>query len=78
MIKMEIDKIVDEEKVRSVMKEQKCPYCGKCLVVDHAGIEVGSIDSNGRKIPRHQLVNFECLNCGRWFDIPKAMCDKFK
>ena len=75
---MGIDEIADEDKIKGVIKEDRCPFCRKKGVVEQVGSEssIGVGGSNGKIIPTKQWYDFKCKNCKRLFIISKYPYEK--
>ncbi len=75
---MTVDIIDDDDKIKGVIKENKCPYCNAKKVINEMGGTGSGLIRPGGKYPKIQFINFRCRNCSRTFDISKFLCDKFR
>ena len=71
--------IVEEEKIREVAEERKCPYCEKKGVVTcTGGIGTGVSGPPDYKLPEADKYVFRCEGCNKSFMIPKSLYDKYE
>ena len=75
---MDKDIIVDQEKIKNVIKEHKCPICNKRhAVTNTGGIGTGTVGPD-MKLPKIERYVFICEKCGKHFEIPVSLYNKYK